>query len=88
MDLKREKIEKDYLKLQQLTDLERMRDNMIRHRGALWIMKTNHSTEITIKSEGTRERFLKFIHSEIETLQSELGLIDPYPAPEFEEVDQ
>lgn len=87
MDLKREKIEKDYLKLQQLNDLERMRDNMIRHRGALWLIKTNHSTEITIRHEGTRDRFLKFIQSEIETLQSELGLIDPYPAPEFEEVD-
>lgn len=88
MKAKREKIEQDYLKLQQLTDLERMRDNMIRHQGALWIMKTNHSTETAIRHAGTRERFLKFIQSEIETLQSELGLIDPYPAPEFEEVDQ
>ena len=86
MKAKRERIEQDYLKLQQLTDLERVHDNMIRHKGALWITKINNS-EIPIRHDETRNRLRDFVYAEIRILKTELGLIDPCPAPEFEEVD-
>ncbi|MBR0575717.1 hypothetical protein KCG48_05095 [Proteiniclasticum sp. BAD-10] len=77
--MKREQIEKNYMKLEQLKEYERLKEKLIAGVGMWWAIITpkhtrDNGTHIT--DDNSRKRFMAWLENEIGILKNEIGLED------------
>lgn len=77
--MKREQIEKNYAKLHQLKEYERLHEKLINGMSMWWaIITPKHATDTgtPITDEPSRKRFIAWLENEIRLLKNEIGLED------------